>query len=74
MSEQEGGRELVKQLREMKRQHGPESVLKLLEEDEQELPPHDCPLHDRMFSSENSTVVALAAAALSPPPPPLLLR
>lgn len=56
---QEGGKLLAQELKRVRRQEGPEALLKLFE-DEEELPPHACPFHGQL-SSENSTVVSLPA-------------
>ena len=61
---QEGGKLLAEELKRVRLQEGPEALLKLFE-DEEQLPPHACPLHGQL-SSENSTVVSLPTGRVAP--------
>jgi hypothetical protein len=62
---QEGGKLLAQELKRVRRQEGPEALMKLFE-DEEQLPPHACPLHGQL-SSENSTVVSLPTGRVAAP-------
>jgi hypothetical protein len=53
---------LAQELKRVRREEGPEALLKLFE-DEEPLPPHACSLHGQL-SSQNSTVVSLPRIGL----------